>query len=633
MERVHAAASPRSRPAPAALPEPRAPMLVPFAIGAAVLLAHALLYRPFFADDALISLRYARRLLDGQGLTWTDGPPVEGYSNLLWVLLLAGLGRLGMDLILAARILGGIFSLAALAAVAYAAAPARGLWVRTAPLVLLAACGSLAAWLIGGLEQPLFIALFAWAIVLIDPLLEDTEAGPVAARRALVPALLFGLLCLTRPDAPLLVGTVAAALWAARGFRRRALAPVAVLLAIPLAFVGAHEAFRLAYYHSLLPNTAHAKLTASAHHLRSGLRYVGGGTLCLLGLLVPVAWGLRAAAEDRPFRRRLLLVVVPMAAWSAYLVVIGGDIFPARRHQLVPTVLAALLAARMGALLGKRLAVPFAVGLALLAAGQIADPENRRAREERWEWDGQVVGLTLKAAFGPQRPLIAVDPAGCVPYFSGLPALDMLGLNDRVLARSRPAGFDGSPIGHERGNGAYVLACNPDLVLFSGPAGGPPDYPSGRMMVADPAFHRRYREIAVEARDPRLFRFRIWMRREGGAIGIERDSSGTRVHVPGYLCADGSWANAIADSGLLAMSTGPGTPALLSGLPLGPGKWTVRPSMMGPRPAVTVRRGGETLGFGIGAASFVLSGADTVDLAVEPADAPGLLLNIVLARE
>ena len=54
-----------------------------------------------FADDALISLRYARRVCEGQGLTWSAGKPVEGYTDLLWVLLqvigaweqYAGIGR------------------------------------------------------------------------------------------------------------------------------------------------------------------------------------------------------------------------------------------------------------------------------------------------------------------------------------------------------------------------------------------------------------------------------------------------------------------------------------------------------------------------------------------------------------
>ena len=55
------------------------------ALGSTVLVAHAWSYLSYVTDDALISLRYARRLLDGRGLTWTDGERVEGYSNLLWV--------------------------------------------------------------------------------------------------------------------------------------------------------------------------------------------------------------------------------------------------------------------------------------------------------------------------------------------------------------------------------------------------------------------------------------------------------------------------------------------------------------------------------------------------------------------
>jgi hypothetical protein len=77
--------------------------LLPF-VG--VLSFYAAQYVPFLSDDSLISLRYARRLLDGAGLTWTEGHRVEGYSNLLWILAVAFVGRLGVDLIDAARLLG-----------------------------------------------------------------------------------------------------------------------------------------------------------------------------------------------------------------------------------------------------------------------------------------------------------------------------------------------------------------------------------------------------------------------------------------------------------------------------------------------------------------------------------------------
>ena len=78
-------------------------LLIPF-VG--ILILNASYYFPFISDDSLISLRYASRLLEGDGLTWTDGRPVEGYSNLLWVLLVAFIGMFGVDLIDATRILG-----------------------------------------------------------------------------------------------------------------------------------------------------------------------------------------------------------------------------------------------------------------------------------------------------------------------------------------------------------------------------------------------------------------------------------------------------------------------------------------------------------------------------------------------
>ena len=75
-------------------------LLIPiiiFLVLIALLWAHASFYLPFISDDALISMRYSQRLIEGRGLTWTDGSqPVEGYSNLLWVLLTALLGWLGL---------------------------------------------------------------------------------------------------------------------------------------------------------------------------------------------------------------------------------------------------------------------------------------------------------------------------------------------------------------------------------------------------------------------------------------------------------------------------------------------------------------------------------------------------------
>ena len=42
-------------------------------------------------DDTLISLQYARNAALGEGFVFNPGERVEGYTNFLWVALLAGL--------------------------------------------------------------------------------------------------------------------------------------------------------------------------------------------------------------------------------------------------------------------------------------------------------------------------------------------------------------------------------------------------------------------------------------------------------------------------------------------------------------------------------------------------------------
>src|SRR5262245_5079445 len=60
-----------------------------------LLIVHAAAYW-FLTDDAFISFRYARNFSAGAGLVFNPGfERVEGYSNFLWVLILAAGNRLG----------------------------------------------------------------------------------------------------------------------------------------------------------------------------------------------------------------------------------------------------------------------------------------------------------------------------------------------------------------------------------------------------------------------------------------------------------------------------------------------------------------------------------------------------------
>jgi len=283
--------------------------------------------RLFLADDALISLRYSQRLLEGKGLTWTDGEKVEGYSNLLWTLSCAALGACGLDLILAARLLGFLGMAAAVSAIVFAFRPVRG--PPESDRILPAAFGAfalalstpIAVWTIGGLEQPLLLGLLAWAVVLSYPSLDGERVG---ARRLLTIGFLLAGVVLTRPEGALLAVLVCLAVAASRGKDGQPVRSLLILAALPAAAYLGQLAFRMAYYGEWLPNTAQVKLGLSRERLREGSVYVARGAAAVWPLLLAAAVALVAAARDRYRRGRTGLLAAIALAWLVYIVLVGG---------------------------------------------------------------------------------------------------------------------------------------------------------------------------------------------------------------------------------------------------------------------------------------------------------------------
>ena len=83
------------------------------ALATLLLLGHSLLHARYTIDDAAISYVYARGLAHGQGWVFQPGSEtVEGVTNLLWVVLLAGGARIGLDPHLLSKVLGLLAALA-----------------------------------------------------------------------------------------------------------------------------------------------------------------------------------------------------------------------------------------------------------------------------------------------------------------------------------------------------------------------------------------------------------------------------------------------------------------------------------------------------------------------------------------
>jgi hypothetical protein len=134
--------------------------------------------------------------------------------------------------------------------------------------------------------------------------------------------------------------------------------------------------------------------------------------------------------------------------------------------------------------------------------------------------------------FEAKHPVVAVDSAGSLVYYAHLPAIDMLGLSDHFIAHHPPATLGEGTLGHELGNGPYVLARKPDLVIFLFPTGsGGTHWLSGKQMCQDRRFFEDYRHVVFETDDAKGARCELYIRREG-RIGFERGHS---LIVPGYL--------------------------------------------------------------------------------------------------
>jgi len=446
-------------------------------LAALALVAHAALY-DFISDDAFITLRYARNWIDGQGIVFNAGEYVEGYTSFLWLVALSGQGALGLDLLTAARAEGLACGLALVVL--------TGHWARRwhngrrpmsllAPL-LVATNSSVAAYSLAGLETMLFSLLVLATLYAAWREEEVASSFPWSAG--------FGLLAaLARPEGlavVLVIGFFKARrmVQSRRDGSFRALAGWGAVIALGL---GAHELWRLAYYGAPLPNTFYAKSGGGLAQAGRGLLYtyhflLDHGSLFTIALAA-------AAWMDKPQRRAVRLLTAAVLALTLAVVLEGGDGLPMYRF-FVP-ILAPLalllqggLAASTGVLsagaTGMRPSTASLVsGLAALGLVAVnADRPRLGAYYESYQYQQEVevpawtaVGQWLNAHAPPGSSFAAV-PIGAVAYYSGLRAIDMLGLTDAHIARRTMPEMGRGWAGHEKHDGPYVLGRRSTFLLL-----------------------------------------------------------------------------------------------------------------------------------------------------------------------
>ncbi len=425
------------------------------AVACAVVLAiYAALVARFewICDDAFISLRYARNLVQGRGLVFNPGetPPVEGFTNLLWVLWLAPFERAGLDTPLVARWSAAACGAALLVLLVRSLANGGGRWLAAGCAALfLATLPPFAVWSTSGLETlPFTLALFGAFCALVAERARPWLAIASALAAVLLRADGFAFVALALAAAGL-------ASWIERS-RERGRAVATVAAAIALAVV-AHFAWRRTYFGAWTPNTARVKVELGAQALEFGAKYVATFVTSFPSVLIALVFACVQALRRRDLPAIAALLVV--GGVFGYATLVGGD-FMAMGRFLVPAL--PFLAFAFGRALGVGAGASraqLAASLALVAscvalslpAGWNVHVVPARVREafrfrfnnpqflsefEQWVmmrdqarlWS--FLGRALKARTQPGESLV-VGTIGATGYYSDLWIFDPYGLVNR----------------------------------------------------------------------------------------------------------------------------------------------------------------------------------------------------------
>lgn len=507
-------------------------------------------------EDAMISMRYARHLADGHGLVWNIGePPIEGFTNLLWVLWMSAAHKLGLSeskISLFIMLSGvAIMLLTGLVTAKIARKITSAAWV---PLAVLAATlfdYPLVFWTLRGMEVGA-LALFVYSLLWL--VLENEEEFSV--RRTFAMGALAAAALLIRSDSVVPVGIIC--LYGFLTCSRRWLF-AAIIGLFAGGAVGSQTLFRKAYFHESLPNTYFLKL----YKIHALDRIKRGAFVALevlsLHLALPISVVFASipglSSLDRGFykdkqTRRLVLLGTLFVFQIAYATYVGGDAWEwmlyANRYTCIGMpALIVLVAVVLSRIVEKsrddnatffvgRLSLGMMVcGLVLLSlnfyakkfpepgiAATITFSKVAAAVGAAWVFAGLLLRLadlregiadgfvSLKRRFGGQRTIaaaslvlmalvwlpshllplgrwavqnaaqfkdeanytrlgllirettppklrLAVAAAGATPYFAQRPTEDLLGKNDRHVAKLAPRGVF-SP-GHDKWDYTYSL--------------------------------------------------------------------------------------------------------------------------------------------------------------------------------
>lgn len=411
------------------------------------------LWCSFLCDDAFITFRYSQNVALGHGPVFNPDEKVEGYTNFLWMILMAVVIKAGGAPELWSRLLSILFSIATLIVFLHHAVRRTG-WGLTALAFpgMLALSAPFFVWSTGGLETASFVFFTFIAFTNLMRALNAPNSKPYA-----VSSLLFVLAALTRPEGAMLFALVVTYLIAMRTRSKISTTDLTAFILPFLIVYGAYFIWRWSYYGQFLPNSFYIKspgIDMIGYGFNYFVRFVIESSLWVPAIVVTVRL---IMSRGRALDSRSTLPFSIAFAYSLYVIYTGGD-FMAMSRYLVPVLPIVYLLAFELTLSADRLMMatePKVVAALILVVFLSANVYAGHSTRKIWHTNGiDSIGLVAKSLDewsdvgrmlhrnSNPTDTISTTAAGAIPYYSELYTIDHLGLIAADLSRYRQS--DGS---------------------------------------------------------------------------------------------------------------------------------------------------------------------------------------------
>ncbi len=423
-------------------------------------------------DDAYISFRYALNLANGAGLVYNVGEHVEGYTNFLWTILLAGCAYLGLELVVWSKILSLCVAIGTLFVIyrfsQHLFTERQALWIIAAlPLVLFSAMPSQARYVVSGMETLLFGFLLTLSTYLLY------------RRRWAASGVVYSLTAITRPEGliyfAIALGYGLVLLKEGSHQQPGVRKFISRFLLSFILIYGLYFLWRYSYYGYLFPNTFYAKAPSlNLANLERGWNTLGEvfTSWSVLPLLLLGFFALPSARTNRIWYLFAGFVVIT----AIYFISIGGDFVvwfgPRFFMPVLPFIL--LMAAEgiyriisAFQLQGMHHVLIWLIPLGLILNGLWFSWPARfdqltffKAQMRSW----RDLGIWMKVNL-PAETKIATDAAGLIPFYSNLYAIDMFGLTDEYVAHLDVPDIGRRKVAHEKFDPLYILRRKPECLV------------------------------------------------------------------------------------------------------------------------------------------------------------------------